>query len=207
MPQFGSNQNKHKWQKSAHELIQALIRDIISLWNFESGCCEVLPRSFIFPDDMVGCFSPVLILSCVSRTNFPSIFIIWSINPFTSICRSQQPTSVQPANNMFDLWRSGQSCWFGLPALITAIVIHWLFFTLLPHVMVTRGGKTHLQACDSSAFKQMYLVNYTERLQYGHMNYGIWKHRRHATHHADGLFALFAPDLWLDPPFLESCSQ
>lgn len=31
MPQFGSNQNKHEWQKSAHELIQALIRDIISL--------------------------------------------------------------------------------------------------------------------------------------------------------------------------------
>lgn len=31
MPQFGSNQNKHEWQKSAHELIRALIRDIISL--------------------------------------------------------------------------------------------------------------------------------------------------------------------------------
>lgn len=155
MPQFGSNQNKHEWQKSAHELIQALIRDIISLWNFESGCCEVLPRSFIFPDDMVGCFSPVLILSL--RLSYKlSIYFYNLIHQFfyNTIFWSWQPTSVLPAENKPGQGGSSLSYWFGLHALLATIIIQWLFLTLLSDVVVTRGGKTHLQACNSSALKQ-----------------------------------------------------
>jgi hypothetical protein len=81
MPLLGTNQNKHEWQKSAHELMQALFRDIISLLNFELGCCEVLPSSFIFPDDMAGCFSPVLL--CLHPWyEFPICFYNLTHQPF-----------------------------------------------------------------------------------------------------------------------------
>lgn len=190
MPQFGSNQNKHEWQKSAHELIQALIRDIISLWNFESGCCEVLPRSFIFPDDMVGCFSPVLRLSCIYRTNFPSIFIIWSINPFTSMCRSQQPTSVHPANDTFDLGRSGQRYWFGLPTLLPAVVRHYFPPSFLLSWWPEEARCNSRPSIPQLLNRCIYLT-----ILKGY-NVVIWimvyeSICRHATRHTDGLLALF----------------
>lgn len=122
MPQVGANQNKHGWQKSAYELIQALIRDIISLWNFESGCCEVLPRSFIFPDDMVGCFSPVLIL-CLHLSYKLSIYFynLTHQSFYNNICWSWQPTSILPADKKPDEGRSSLSYWFDLPALLAAL--------------------------------------------------------------------------------------